>query len=393
MEARRAAAGQVDHYARLGLARHATSREVAAAFRRLARLHHPDVGGSADEFAALEEAYRVLRDPASRAAYDAACDAALDAAEPGDDWDDLGWGVPLDVPPAAAPTANAAPEGPPAPDRDPYHHASPPPGQRVPPAPPRPGLAPFGPGALALPVLDPGPAEPVAPVPRWVTTATAAGAATAWVALLVGGVALRIGLGWFVLVLAAVPCGLAAFLVARPRRWGEVRAVFLLMVAAGPLTRSSGGGAVAPHAAGLAALLILAALLTGAAERLRWSHRHAAFAAQREARARRAQLLDRRSKAVEWNRVREALRDPSARALCVGPWLAAVLDVRDAVPRPCWDPTLGASVVHRVPAWVAQGWWVALDGLGDVTAVARPGAPEAWLEAMAASPARPGAPR
>lgn len=44
----------------LGVAVGATVDEVRAAYRRLAREKHPDVGGSAEEFAAVERAYRTL---------------------------------------------------------------------------------------------------------------------------------------------------------------------------------------------------------------------------------------------------------------------------------------------------------------------------------------------
>src|SRR6188472_3995176 len=49
----------------LGLSRHASAREVTAAYRRLAKITHPDVTDPADQdagrrFAALTEAYRAL---------------------------------------------------------------------------------------------------------------------------------------------------------------------------------------------------------------------------------------------------------------------------------------------------------------------------------------------
>jgi molecular chaperone DnaJ len=46
--------------------------EIRAAYRRLARVRHPDrVGGDDSQMAALNEAYHVLADPARRAIYDA----------------------------------------------------------------------------------------------------------------------------------------------------------------------------------------------------------------------------------------------------------------------------------------------------------------------------------
>lgn len=73
------------HYDVLGVARDATPDEVRAAYRRLARRHHPDrmraAGTSDDEMPRINEAYRVLSDPARRAVYDAS--RRTSAAPPG----------------------------------------------------------------------------------------------------------------------------------------------------------------------------------------------------------------------------------------------------------------------------------------------------------------------
>ncbi len=59
------------HYQRLGVAPDASEAEIRDAYRRLARRAHPDApGGSAREMAMLNEAWRVLRDPERRRAYD-----------------------------------------------------------------------------------------------------------------------------------------------------------------------------------------------------------------------------------------------------------------------------------------------------------------------------------
>jgi DnaJ-class molecular chaperone len=42
----------------LGLAPPVTRDEIQTAYRTLARVHHPDAGGSADEFRRIESAYR-----------------------------------------------------------------------------------------------------------------------------------------------------------------------------------------------------------------------------------------------------------------------------------------------------------------------------------------------
>lgn len=63
-----------DPYRVLGLDQGASPAEVTRAFRRLARVRHPDVHGGApeaeQEYRRIRRAYELLRDPARRAAYD-----------------------------------------------------------------------------------------------------------------------------------------------------------------------------------------------------------------------------------------------------------------------------------------------------------------------------------
>ena len=75
-----------DYYAALGVAPGAEEGEIRAAFRRLAREHHPDVNprpDAAERFRALVTAYEVLSDPATRRAYDRRRRAGAPAAGPG----------------------------------------------------------------------------------------------------------------------------------------------------------------------------------------------------------------------------------------------------------------------------------------------------------------------
>jgi DnaJ-class molecular chaperone len=62
-----------DHYATLGLDRHCTTAQVRAAYRRLAKRHHPDanpgVPEAADRTQAINAAHEILSDPARRRAY------------------------------------------------------------------------------------------------------------------------------------------------------------------------------------------------------------------------------------------------------------------------------------------------------------------------------------
>jgi DnaJ-class molecular chaperone len=61
-------------YAILGIARSASGSEIRTAYRTLALRHHPDVtsGPDAGPFIEVQQAYEVLRDPASRRAWDEA---------------------------------------------------------------------------------------------------------------------------------------------------------------------------------------------------------------------------------------------------------------------------------------------------------------------------------
>ena len=59
-----------NYYDILGVAKTATPEELKAAFRKLAKTHHPDVGGDPEKFKEINEAYNCLSDPQSRAGYD-----------------------------------------------------------------------------------------------------------------------------------------------------------------------------------------------------------------------------------------------------------------------------------------------------------------------------------
>jgi molecular chaperone DnaJ len=81
------------HYDVLGVAPSASVEQIREAYRRLAREHHPDrtatsgrTGGDVS-MPAINEAYRVLNDPARRAVYDASLRSATQrgpAAPPSD---------------------------------------------------------------------------------------------------------------------------------------------------------------------------------------------------------------------------------------------------------------------------------------------------------------------
>src|SRR5471030_1164935 len=63
-----------DYYSTLGVAKTATQKDIKAAYRKLARKHHPDVnqGDKTAEgrFKEINEAHEVLGDPGKRKKYD-----------------------------------------------------------------------------------------------------------------------------------------------------------------------------------------------------------------------------------------------------------------------------------------------------------------------------------
>ena len=65
-----AATAPLTHYEVLGVQPTATADEIKTAYRRMLRQVHPDAGGNAALFRMVDEAWAVLRDTYSRAAYD-----------------------------------------------------------------------------------------------------------------------------------------------------------------------------------------------------------------------------------------------------------------------------------------------------------------------------------
>jgi hypothetical protein len=74
-----------DYYSTLGAGETSSQDEIERLYKRLAGRHHPDRGGDAEEMKAINEAYRVLGNAATRRAYDSRHqqhDDALSAAGP-----------------------------------------------------------------------------------------------------------------------------------------------------------------------------------------------------------------------------------------------------------------------------------------------------------------------
>ncbi|MQM11411.1 hypothetical protein Taro_044318, partial [Colocasia esculenta] len=71
---------QSDYYAALNLGRNATSQEIKAAYRNLARKYHPDMNkspGAEEKFKEISAAYEVLSDDEKRSLYDRFGEAGL----------------------------------------------------------------------------------------------------------------------------------------------------------------------------------------------------------------------------------------------------------------------------------------------------------------------------
>lgn len=60
----------VDYYKLLGLKPDAATGQIRAAYLQCAKIHHPDVGGSAREMRLYNEAYKTLANQSAKAAYD-----------------------------------------------------------------------------------------------------------------------------------------------------------------------------------------------------------------------------------------------------------------------------------------------------------------------------------
>jgi curved DNA-binding protein len=60
----------VDYYELLGVDPDATLADIRRGFLRMAKIHHPDVGGTTEKMQQFSRAYRTLADDISRKAYD-----------------------------------------------------------------------------------------------------------------------------------------------------------------------------------------------------------------------------------------------------------------------------------------------------------------------------------
>ena len=85
-----------DYYEVLGLGRNASKEEIRSAYRKKARLLHPDVNPgnphAEEQFKEISEAYQVLSDDSRRAAYDRFGHASVSSSAGFDGFSDFGFG-------------------------------------------------------------------------------------------------------------------------------------------------------------------------------------------------------------------------------------------------------------------------------------------------------------
>lgn len=383
------------HYDVLGVAPEATPAEVARGFRSAARRAHPDMGGSADEFAEVSLAWEVLGDPTARAAYDL-------SLEPVDLWSAPEWGAAPPGPGRAAddrqrsdgdagvatsevggdPRAEDAIAG--SLDAD---DASLPRTRNG-------GLDPFRGAPVVLPPLAPPPLADFVPSP-WPDRLLLACAVLAVVA-------------------AAPVAGLttAALWSSQPNavmgRWTPVYGA--LVGVAGVIAIAAAGRATLRHwrehppdqealrvRVYLAAALVwisatravvltteIAVLGVGALVALDARARRRATTWQVRMRERRdadlAAMELGRLRAERWNHVRAAASDPGARIVRIGKPVHG--DRRHRRVR-----VVGSRrrTMHYFTAFAQDGWWAVLDEGGQVLALAPPDAPRRWSAVVAAS--------
>lgn len=339
------ATGEQDHYAVLDVPRDADAATVARAYRTAVRRSHPDTGGSAEDFDAVQRAWTVLGDLAERARYDAALAG---------DWGVAGWGV---SPDDAAPTSRAGEQDASGADLDP-----------------------FEPGALPLPPFDLGDARrPRRVLPNVtdrslvLTAATSAGVVVVTAA--VAGPRIS-GAAYVVLVALSFFTG---FGILVGRVFGSEGVVPWVGVA----VLMSGAMLAVAVDEGLGSddvvLLTSAALGCAAVAVLLGRHHRLGRPSVGRPADRAGGRIERYRLAGEWNRVRDALLVPGthlervvAPAELEGPgrWLLS-------------EPRTGRTAVRALGEDARLGSWLVLDERGEVTAVAPSTALKAWRRVVA----------
>jgi len=366
-----------DAYAVLGVPPDADATTLAQAYRRAARRTHPDTGGSAEAFAAVQAAWQAL---------------SGDRPDPVDPWTVGDWGV--DAQPAAPPTSPSHPDRAPSAhdsagaDDDAWGETSPGDdwGQTSPdddlPAPgPDTHRNPFAPGAVRLP--EPTlPIRRTRPLPRRgaldrvLECAMGAAAATAIGTTAVAGSRIP-GPAYLVVGAWLVFFGLGVLIGHSRGAFGVIAWTLPVLLVTVPVA------AWASNEGGAAARTLMLAVAALCAAATWWEHRRVRRSRPpqhggREA-ARIGARLKRHHLALRWNEVRRALATP-------GSTVARVVESGFQDPARRWmciDAVTGSTTIPDLSAAdVELNSWVVLDPSGAVLVVAPTDAPRAWAAAV-----------
>lgn len=353
-----------DPYAVLAVSRSADKAELLRAYRRAVRRTHPDMGGSAAEFAAVQAAWEALTGA---------------PPEPVDEWALGDWGVDVDAPdgPAATTTADttaadAASEDPPGSQRTP---TLPPEDDDLPFPGPHAHRDPFAPGAVRLPeptlvVPRRRPATGANRLDRALPTAIGIGVLTIASTAAFSGSLISTGAYWTVGVWAFV----LALGILMARKLGVGSAISFLSMA---VLLAAGPAMVDRHTPPSVVLLVGTALTSIAilVREFRKLHTPAPGNDRLRDAARMGPALERHDLARRWNDVRHALTTPGSTVERL---------VGSGLPRPeqRWlgvDARTGLATVRDLGGLDAEaGSWVVLDAAGSILATAPRDAPGAW---------------
>lgn len=232
-----------------------------------------------------------------------------------------------------------------------------------------PWRTPFAPGAIPIaePVLPPP------PPPRGVVEGLLVLIPLVVVMLAAGFVSLALGGRWGLrgtVVTAVVVAGWLAILeeVRGERRGSDTRPVAIVVLVVGTLAVPATAYFYGVTSAFLGLVMVGAAAVA-------WRSVAARDAADQRARDARVDLAANYQHAVEWNRVRDALRTPGSRAeRSMGPpCLDEPFRVRTV------DPATGDDTLRDLDVELPRNGWVVVDEAGSAICTASPGSLEGWL--------------
>lgn len=363
-----------DPHAVLGVPRGADAKTLARAYRRAARRAHPDTGGSAEAFAAVQAAWAVL---------------SSDRPEPIDPWALGDWGVATRSDTTPQPHASPGPtkQDFDVPEDEPWGQSFSDGDGDYPAPSPDAHRYPFAPGAVRLPA-------PTLPTPRPSTLPRRGPLDRVLECAMVGAAATTIGAITFagsripgtayILVGAWLALLGLGVIIGHSRGAGGVFAWALVALM---VTGSVAEGSRELGGAATRALLVGSAILCAATTW--WEYRRVRRSRPRRTRmqdaARMGPALMRHHLACRWNDARNAL------ATAPGSTVERIVESGFQDPARRWmciDAVTGSMTIRDLGgAELEPNSWVVLDAAGAVLAVAPAEAPRAWAAVVRETPA------